>query len=73
MTREGGIAHQIGPILRPDTATGAPLYFCSLYVPIGRDPRRYAVADHVVSRLKEHGYPWRLSEEAKLRREPPPN
>jgi hypothetical protein len=26
---------------------------------------RYAVADHVVSQLKEHGDPWRLSEEAR--------
>jgi hypothetical protein len=26
---------------------------------------RYAVADHVVSQLKEHGDPWNLSEEAR--------
>jgi len=29
-----------------------------------REDERYAVADHVVSQLKEHGDPWRLSEEA---------
>jgi hypothetical protein len=26
---------------------------------------RYAVADHVVAQLKEHGDPWHLSEEAR--------
>ena len=26
---------------------------------------RYAAADHVVAQLKEHGDPWRLSEEAR--------
>lgn len=29
------------------------------------EAERYAVADHVVSQLKESGDPWRLSEEAK--------
>jgi hypothetical protein len=29
------------------------------------EEERYAVADHVVSQLKEHGDPWGLSEEAK--------
>jgi len=29
------------------------------------EDERYAVADHVVSQLKEHGDPWRLSDEAK--------
>ena len=28
------------------------------------EDERYAVADHVVSQLKEHGDPWRLSDEA---------
>jgi hypothetical protein len=28
------------------------------------DNKRYAVADHVISQLKEHGDPWKLSEEA---------
>ncbi len=29
------------------------------------EDERYAVADHVVSQLKERGDPWRLDEEAK--------
>lgn len=29
------------------------------------EDERYAVADHVVGQLKEHGDPWRLSDEAK--------
>jgi hypothetical protein len=29
------------------------------------EDERYAVADHVVSQLKEHGDPWNLSEEAR--------
>jgi hypothetical protein len=29
------------------------------------EDERYAVADHVVSQLKEHGDPWGLSEEAR--------
>jgi hypothetical protein len=29
------------------------------------EPERYAVADHVVDQLKDHGDPWRLSDEAK--------
>ncbi len=28
------------------------------------EPERYAVADHVVAQLNEHGDPWQLSEEA---------
>jgi hypothetical protein len=28
------------------------------------EDERYAVADHVVDQLKQHGDPWRLSEEA---------
>ena len=31
---------------------------------------RFAVADHVVSQLKQHGDPWHLSEEAKPSRGP---
>jgi hypothetical protein len=31
------------------------------------EPERYAVADHVVEQLKEHGDPWQLSEEARPR------
>jgi hypothetical protein len=31
------------------------------------EDERYAVADHVVAQLKEHGDPWQLSEEAKPR------
>ncbi len=34
------------------------------------EDERYAVADHVVSQLKEHGDPRRLSDEAKPRRGP---
>jgi hypothetical protein len=34
------------------------------------EDQRYAVADHVVSRLKERGDPWRLEKEAKPA--PPP-
>jgi hypothetical protein len=33
---------------------------------------RYAVADHVVSQLKEHGDPWGLSEEARPKGGPTP-
>ncbi len=29
------------------------------------EDERYAVADHVVSQLKENGDPWRLSDEAR--------
>lgn len=29
------------------------------------EPERYAVADHVVMQLQEHGDPWKLSEETK--------
>jgi hypothetical protein len=29
------------------------------------EDEQYAVADHVVSQLKEHGDPWGLSEEAR--------
>ena len=29
------------------------------------EDERYAVAEHVVSQLKEHGDPWQLSEEAR--------
>jgi hypothetical protein len=29
------------------------------------EDERYAVADHVVAQLKEHGDPWKLSEEAR--------
>jgi hypothetical protein len=29
------------------------------------EDERYAVADHVVDQLKQHGDPWRLDEEAK--------
>jgi hypothetical protein len=29
------------------------------------EDERYAVADQVVSQLKQHGDPWKLSEEAK--------
>jgi hypothetical protein len=28
------------------------------------EEERYAVADHAVTQLKEHGDPWRLNEEA---------
>jgi hypothetical protein len=28
------------------------------------EEERYAVADHTVAQLKEHGDPWRLNEEA---------
>jgi hypothetical protein len=34
------------------------------------EEERFAVADHVVSQLKQHGDPWHLSEEAKLSRGP---
>ena len=38
----------------------------------GRSPSRneekFAVADHVVAQLKQHGDPWELSEEAKPNR-----
>jgi hypothetical protein len=34
------------------------------------EDERYAVADHVVSQLKEHGDPWRLDDEAKPQRGP---
>jgi hypothetical protein len=34
------------------------------------EDERYAVADQVVSRLKQHGDPWELSEEAKPTRGP---
>ena len=34
------------------------------------EDERYAVADHVVAQLKEHGDPWRLSDEAKPGRGP---
>jgi hypothetical protein len=34
------------------------------------EDERYAVADHVVSQLKEHGDPWQLSDEAKPGRGP---
>jgi len=30
------------------------------------EDERFAVADHVVSQLKQHGDPWELSEETKL-------
>jgi hypothetical protein len=29
------------------------------------EDERYAVADHVVDQLKQHGDPWKLSEEAR--------
>ena len=29
------------------------------------EDERHAVADHVVSQLKDHGHPWRLSEEVR--------
>ena len=35
------------------------------------EDERYAVADHVVDQLKQHGDGWRLSEEAKTA--PPPS
>jgi hypothetical protein len=31
----------------------------------GSENKRYAVADHVISQLKEHGDPWKLCEEAR--------
>jgi hypothetical protein len=31
----------------------------------GSENKRYAVADHVISQLKEYGDPWKLSEEAR--------
>jgi hypothetical protein len=34
------------------------------------EPERYAVADHVVSQLKDRGDPWRLNEE-QLTAKPP--
>lgn len=34
------------------------------------EDERYAVADHVVSQLKEHGDPWRLSDEAQPKSAP---
>jgi hypothetical protein len=34
------------------------------------EEERYAVADQVVSQLKQHGDPWELSEEAKPARGP---
>jgi hypothetical protein len=34
------------------------------------EDERYAVADHVISQLKEHGDPWKLSEEARPKRGP---
>jgi hypothetical protein len=34
------------------------------------EDERYAVADHVVEQLKEHGDPWRLNEETKSRAAP---
>jgi hypothetical protein len=34
------------------------------------EAERYAVADQVVSQLKQHGDPWELSEEAKPTRGP---
>jgi hypothetical protein len=34
------------------------------------EDERYAVADHVVSQLKQHRDPWELSEEAKPARGP---
>jgi hypothetical protein len=34
------------------------------------EDERYAVADHVVSQLKQYGDPWELSEEAKPTRGP---
>jgi hypothetical protein len=34
------------------------------------EDERFAVADHVVSQLKDHGDPWGLSEEAKPARGP---
>jgi hypothetical protein len=34
------------------------------------EDERYAVADHVVSQLKEHGDPWHLSDGAKPGRGP---
>jgi hypothetical protein len=34
------------------------------------EEERFAVADHVVSQLKQHGDPWGLSEEAKPGRGP---
>jgi hypothetical protein len=34
------------------------------------EEERFAVADHVVSQLKQHGDPWELSEEAKPNRGP---
>jgi hypothetical protein len=32
------------------------------------EDERYAVAEHVVGQLKEHGDPWRLNDEAKVTR-----
>ena len=34
------------------------------------EEERFAVADHVVTQLKQHGDPWELSEEAKPNRGP---
>jgi hypothetical protein len=34
------------------------------------EEERYAVADHVVSQLKERGDPWKLSEKAKATQGP---
>ena len=34
------------------------------------EAERFAVTDHVVSQLKQHGDPWELSEEAKPSRGP---
>ncbi len=34
------------------------------------EEERYAVADHVVAQLKQHGDPWELTEEAKPGRPP---
>jgi hypothetical protein len=34
------------------------------------EAERYAVADHVVAQLKQHGDPWKLSEEARPTRAP---
>lgn len=35
------------------------------------EDERYAVAEHVVDQLKQHGDPWRLSEEARAARDAP--
>jgi hypothetical protein len=36
------------------------------------EAERYAVADHVIAQLKEHGDPWHLSEEARPKKAPSP-